>query len=160
LVNDSSRGGPPAECPAEPDDGDPGHAAAWAVRHTLRVDATRAADVRRSVAEAARVIGMDESVADRFVVAVNEIVINAVRHGGGIADVTVSGDDHRLLVTIVDYGPGLDLDRPITLPPAEQTHGRGLWLAQKLCDDVAIDSSATGTRIRLSAAIDTLKPAD
>ena len=151
-MNDSSKGGPPAECPLEPDDDDTGHAAAGAVRHSLRVDAARAADVRRSVAEAARVIGLDQSVAERFVVAVNEIVINAVRHGGGIADVTVSGDDHRLLVTIVDYGPGLNLDRPFALPPAEQTHGRGLWLAKQLCDDLAIDSSATGTRVRLSAA--------
>jgi serine/threonine-protein kinase RsbW len=153
LVNDSSMGGPPVESPAEPNDGDTGHAAAGAVRHSLRVDAARAADVRRSVAEAARVVGLDRSVTERFVVAVNEIVINAVRHGGGIADVTVSGDDHRLLVTIVDYGPGLNPDRPIALPPTEQTHGRGLWLAKHLCDDIAIDSSAAGTRVRLSAAV-------
>lgn len=150
-MNDSRGGGPSAECPTEPDDGDAGHPAAGAVRHTLRVDATRASDVRRSVTEAARAIGLDRSATDRFVVAVNEIVINAVRHGGGIADVTVAGDDHRLLVTIVDYGPGLDLDRPITLPPAEQPHGRGLWMARQLCDDLEIDSSAAGTRVRLAA---------
>jgi serine/threonine-protein kinase RsbW len=160
LVNDSSKGSPPAGGPAGPDDVGAGQSPADVVRHTLRIDVTRAAHVRRSVIEAARAVGLDQSVADRFVVAVNEIVINAVRHGGGIADVTVAGDDHRLVVTIVDYGSGLDPDRPLALPPAEQTHGRGLWLAHHLCDDLVIDSSTAGTRVRLSATADPPKPSD
>ncbi len=159
-MNDISKAGPPAGSPAGPGDVRAGRCPVDAVRHSLRVDATRAAQVRRSVSEAARAVGLDQSAIDRFVVAVNEIVINAVRHGGGIADVTVSGDDHRLVVTIVDYGPGLGLSRPLALPPAEQTHGRGLWLAHQLCDDVVIDSSAAGTRVRLSASADAPNSSD
>ena len=41
---------------------------------------------------------------------------------------------------------------PEQLPPPDQTHGRGLWLATRMCDDLAIDSSPEGTRITLRAA--------
>jgi anti-sigma regulatory factor (Ser/Thr protein kinase) len=117
----------------------------------MRVDGRGAADVRQVVAAAAEAVGIDRLAADRFVIAVNEVVINAIRHGGGIADVTITGDDGRLLVTVVDSGPGLSIGVPAELPPPEQTHGRGLWLTHHLCDDVTIDSSPAGTRVRLAA---------
>jgi len=117
----------------------------------MRVDGSGVAKVRHVVAAAADAIGIDRVDADRFVVAVNEIVINAVRHGGGIADVTITGDGGRLFVTVVDFGPGLSIGVPTELPPPEQTHGRGLWLTHHLCDDVTIDSSPGGTRVRLVA---------
>jgi anti-sigma regulatory factor (Ser/Thr protein kinase) len=131
LVNDSDRG---------------------ALLSTKRVDGSGVAEVRHVVAAAAEAIGLDRAAADRFVVAVNEVVINAIRHGGGIADVTIAGDGMRLSVTVVDFGPGLTVRVPTELPPPEQTHGRGLWLTHHLCDDVTIDSSPTGTRVRLAAA--------
>jgi anti-sigma regulatory factor (Ser/Thr protein kinase) len=118
----------------------------------MRVDGRGAAGVRHVVAAAAEALGLDKIAADRVVVAVNEVVINAVRHGGGIADVTITGDDGRLLVTVVDFGPGLSVGVPAELPPPEQTHGRGLWLTHHLCDDVTIDSSSAGTVVRLVLA--------
>jgi anti-sigma regulatory factor (Ser/Thr protein kinase) len=132
LVNDSDRG---------------------TLLSTMRVDGSGAAEVRHVVAAAAETIGLDRVAADRFVVAVNEVVINAIRHGGGIADVTINGDDGRLLVTVVDFGPGLSADVPTELPSPDQTNGRGLWLTHHLCDDVTIDSSPAGTRVRLAATV-------
>jgi anti-sigma regulatory factor (Ser/Thr protein kinase) len=128
LVNDSDRGAPLS---------------------TMQVDGRGAAEVRHVVAAAAEAIGLDRGAAERFVVAVNEVVINAIRHGGGIADVTITGDGVRLFVTVVDFGPGLSAGATAELPPPEQTHGRGLWLTHHLCDDVTIDSSPAGTRVRL-----------
>lgn len=118
----------------------------------MSVDGSGVAEVRHVVAAAAEAIGLDRADVDRFVIAVNEVVINAIRHGGGIADVTITGDGVRLFVTVVDFGPGLSVAVPAELPSPEQTHGRGLWLTHNLCADVTIDSSPAGTRVQLVAA--------
>ena len=107
-------------------------------------------DMRRRVRDAARDAGLDPDDADRFTVAVNEVVINALQHGGGVAEVAIRHDS-GILVTVADRGPGLVLDQPVHLPPPDQEHGRGLWLVYRLCDDVSIDRGPDGTRILLRA---------
>lgn len=106
--------------------------------------------MRRRVRDAARHAGLDADHADRFTVAVNEVVINALQHGGGVAEVAIR-QDSGVLVTVADRGPGLVVDGPVDLPPADQEHGRGLWLVHRLCDDVTIDNGPDGTRVRLRA---------
>jgi anti-sigma regulatory factor (Ser/Thr protein kinase) len=117
---------------------------------TWRVTVPEVGDIRRRVRAAARDAGLDPDHVDRFTVAVNEVVINALQHGGGVAVVAIE-HDAGVLVTVADRGPGLVLDRPVHLPPADQEHGRGLWLVHRLCDDVTIDRGPGGTRVRLRA---------
>ena len=85
-----------------------------------------------------------------FLVAVNEIVANAVVHGGGSGRLRLwrQGDD--LLCEVTDNGPGFDHDRirgprPGPLAPG----GRGLWLAEMLVDALSISDRSTGTTVRL-----------
>jgi serine/threonine-protein kinase RsbW len=120
--------------------------------HTVSVTAPDVAAVRRQVQEAARLAGLNQDEADRFTLAVNEITINAIQHGGGSADITISRENHRVVVEVQDHGAGLTVDVPTAPPPPDQTHGRGLWLAHQLCADVSLYSSNRGTRIRLTAS--------
>lgn len=119
-----------------------------------RVTAPEIAGLRRHVNDAARRIGLDPDRADRYTFAVNEIVINAIQHGGGTAEVViVAGDDAgSVTVTVVDHGSGWSSDVPHDLPPPDRTHGRGLWLATRMCDDLTITTSPTGTKITLRVA--------
>jgi anti-sigma regulatory factor (Ser/Thr protein kinase) len=122
------------------------------VPRTVRVTAAELRQVRHWVAQAAHRVGLAAERSDRFVLAVNEVVINAIQHGGGAAEVTVTTDERRIVVTVLDHGNGLDRPGRPDLPSPDQTHGRGLWLAHQLCDDVTIHSTAAGTRVSLTAA--------
>jgi hypothetical protein len=42
---------------------------------------------------------------------------------------------------------------PAELPPPDAVHGRGLWLAHRLCRDITIRTSANGTLVRLREPI-------
>ena len=117
---------------------------------TWRVTAPEVGDVRRRVRAAALDAGLASDDTDRFIIAVNEVVINALQHGGGAVEVAV-GLDSGVVVTVTDGGPGFVPDGPFHLPPPDQEHGRGLWLVHRLCDDVTIDRGPNGTRIRLRA---------
>jgi serine/threonine-protein kinase RsbW len=117
---------------------------------SFRVTAPDVGDMRRRVRAAARDAGLDSDDADRFTVAVNEAVINALQHGGGVAEVAIRSDS-GVLVTVADRGPGFAFEQPTPLPPPDQEHGRGLWLVHALCDDVTIDGGPYGTRVRLRA---------
>lgn len=46
-----------------------------------------------------------------------------------------------------DSTAGLSID----LPPPDEIHGRGLWLARRLCDEVSFHRTDVGTLVRLSA---------
>jgi anti-sigma regulatory factor (Ser/Thr protein kinase) len=117
---------------------------------TWHVRAPDVGEVRRRVSAAARDAGLRPDHADRFTLAVNEVVINALQHGGGVAEVAIR-QDSGVVVTVADRGPGLLLDDPIRLPSPDQEHGRGLWLIHRLCEDVTIDRGPGGTRVRLRA---------
>lgn len=115
------------------------------------VTAPGIAGVRRSVIDAARDAGLPTHQAQQFGIAVNEVVINAIQHGGGTADVTITVETRRLIVEVRDHGIGLTDTQlaAAALPPTSQTHGRGLWLAKQLSDEVAIQRDNGGTHIRL-----------
>jgi serine/threonine-protein kinase RsbW len=113
------------------------------------VTAEQAARVRRQVTRAAERAGATSDATATFAVAVNEVVINAVLHGGGTADVTIAAGPGGVLVEVRDHGPGLPPQRHGQLPPADQPGGRGLWLVEHLCPDAVFDSGPAGTTVRL-----------
>lgn len=114
--------------------------------------------MRRLVTGAAGRAGLSPDGAHQFTLAVNEIVINAIRYAGGLASVAVAATaptgerSGQITVTVVDNGPGFDNEVTADPPPVEQVHGRGLWLAHRMCDDIEIDSSPRGTVVRLRAS--------
>jgi len=96
-------------------------------------------------------VGLPGDRIDRFAVALSEIATNAILHGSGSATVTITSSDTALIVEVRDRGTGLRTDSRPALPHPTQIGGRGLWLAEHLCDNVDFDSSSGGgTTIRMS----------
>jgi serine/threonine-protein kinase RsbW len=117
----------------------------------LAVDLAHIATVRHAVREFAAGNGLPERPRSDFVLAVNELVTNAVQHGGGRGGVRLWRTAGALWCEVSDQGPGIPpnrLDRR-WLPPATASGGRGLWLVGRLCDDVAISTSDRGTTVRV-----------
>jgi anti-sigma regulatory factor (Ser/Thr protein kinase) len=105
--------------------------------------------VRLFVAEHALRFGVAVSRLDDLVVAVNEVVTNAIRHGAGYGEMRVWATERWAVCDIFD--PGTANDRFLgflrTLTPSD--HGHGLWIARQLCDVVEIRTEQPGTVVRL-----------
>lgn len=112
--------------------------------------------LRHDVARLAEHHGLTGLTGYRFVVAVNEITTNAVRHGGGGGHIRVWRTGGQLYCQVSDRGPGLPggLAGHTTRPPADATSGRGLWLAQRGCHLTA-SSDRHGTTVTLVCAAGT-----
>ncbi|MER7367968.1 ATP-binding protein [Nonomuraea wenchangensis] len=107
-------------------------------RHTL-------VRLRHEVERACRGWGLTGLTLYRFVVAVNEITTNAVRHGGGHGRLSLWQQGPRLFCRVDDQGPG-GADDP-RLPPPDHPRGRGLWLARNNVERFTLRSDAQGTSI-------------
>jgi anti-sigma regulatory factor (Ser/Thr protein kinase) len=84
------------------------------------------------------------------VIAASELAANSVAHGGGT--LRTWQDDGRLLVEFEDGGA---IAKPLAgrlRPEPTQEGGRGLWLANQLCDLVQIRSRPGRTTVRLRAS--------
>ena len=113
------------------------------------------AQVRRRVESAAELAGLSARSRADLVLAANELAANSVVHGGGCGTLRVWREGERLVVEVEDRG--LIVEQPLVgrvRPEPTQVGGRGLWLANQLCDLVQIRSGANGTTVRLHAAVD------
>ena len=92
-------------------------------------------------------------------VAVNELLTNAVRHGGGGGRLTLLRLDDQVVCEVSDHGPGLPapLDGPVR-PAADQPGGWGLWLAEELTDTFELVTGAGGTTVRVSSRTSLREP--
>ena len=93
-------------------------------------------------------------------VAVNELLTNAVRHGGGTGRVAVWRSDGSVVCEVSDAGGGLtDLaaERP-ERPSADQPGGWGLWLAEELTDSFRLITGVEGTTVQVSSRISLSHP--
>ena len=80
---------------------------------------------------------------------VSEVASNSVRHGGGSGLLRVWCERAALFCEVHDQGK---IDHPLAgrvIPADGQPYGRGLWIANQLCDLVQIRSSAAGTVVRM-----------
>jgi anti-sigma regulatory factor (Ser/Thr protein kinase) len=91
-----------------------------------------------------------EGDVDALLMAVQEALVNADRHGGGLRDVCLRWD-RELVVEVADYGAAFDWQPYVTEPPdllAER--GRGLWLIGQVATDLEVVEEAAGSRVRLT----------
>jgi len=105
--------------------------------------------VRGRVTSAAERAGMDRRGVADFVTAVSELAANSVMHGGGRGTLRIWHENDCLLAEVTDRGR---IEEPLVgrvRPDVSQEGGRGLWLANQLCDLVQIRSGADGTAVRL-----------
>jgi anti-sigma regulatory factor (Ser/Thr protein kinase) len=132
------------------------------VNLTLPPTSSSLPDLRRSVAQT---LGdLNQEVVDDVLLALDEAVSNAIRHGsrgGEQVLVTVESDDEWVEMTVRDGGPTPRLPRlPTEPPPVLQTGGRGLWLILQLVDEVRVQRIEDGTRLtmrrRVSSNVDSM----
>jgi anti-sigma regulatory factor (Ser/Thr protein kinase) len=136
------------------------------VNLTLAPTSSSLPGLRRSVA--GTLDDLDESVVADVLLALDEAVSNAVRHGsraGQPVVVTVESDGEWVEMTVRDGGPTPRLPRlPAEPPPVLQTGGRGLWLILQLVDEVRVQRIEDGTRLtmrrRVGSSLDSLAGAD
>jgi anti-sigma regulatory factor (Ser/Thr protein kinase) len=110
---------------------------------------TDLAEVRSRVAVAAEEAGMDPRGVADLVTATSELAANSVMHGGGTGTLRIWCEGDVLLAEVEDRGR---IEEPLVgrlQPGVSQEGGRGLWLANRLCDLVQIRSSEAGTTVRL-----------
>jgi anti-sigma regulatory factor (Ser/Thr protein kinase) len=115
---------------------------------SLHFDHLNLHDVRSFVARCATAAGVVDALND-ITLSAHEVAANSVRHGGGAGVIRCWDDAHAFVCEVRDAG---FIASPLVgreFPPREGTTGRGLWLANAVCDLVQIRSSDRGTVVRL-----------
>jgi anti-sigma regulatory factor (Ser/Thr protein kinase) len=120
-----------------------------AVRHSFQ--GLEIAGVRRCVRDACRAENMTPARADDLMLAAHELATNSVVHGGGRGELAIWREPGALVVEISDSGR---IDDPLVgrgLLDLQSENGRGIWMANQLCELVQVRSGARGTQVRLWA---------
>jgi serine/threonine-protein kinase RsbW len=121
------------------------------VKLTLPPTSSCLPDLRRSVALTLE--DVDSAVLADVLLALDEAVSNAIRHGSRAGEpvlVSVESDGEWVEMTVRDGGPTPRLPRlPAEPPPVLQTGGRGLWLILQLVDEVRLQRIEDGTRLTM-----------
>ncbi|MEV7288337.1 ATP-binding protein [Streptomyces sp. NPDC093252] len=95
-------------------------------------DMSAVAEMRAAVKAFLRRSGLVGPVLDDVVLALSELVTNAIEHGDGPVDLLVRAAEGRLLISVVDSDPA-----PAVLKEAgpDDVSGRGIALVNALADD-------------------------
>jgi anti-sigma regulatory factor (Ser/Thr protein kinase) len=107
------------------------------------------ADVRRRVSRFGAESGLNPDRTTDLVLAAAEVATNSVRHGGGRGVLRMWRQGDAVVCEFTDRGHITDPLAGRRVPPLSTEGGRGLWLANQLCDLVQIRSAASGTAVRL-----------
>jgi serine/threonine-protein kinase RsbW len=132
------------------------------VNLTLPPSSSYLPNLRRSVARTLE--DVNEQVLADVLLALDEAVSNAIRHGSRAGEpvlVSVESDGEWVEMTVRDGGPTPRLPRlPAEPPPVLQTGGRGLWLILQLVDEVRLQRIEGGTRLtmrrRVTSTVDSM----
>lgn len=120
----------------------------------VRPDTLR--EVRHRVRAGARRAGLADPALYHFVMAVNELLTNALRHGGGSGRVHLWTVDGVLCCAVTDAGAGMAPERavPASRPPVGTVGGWGLWLARQVCHGMQVRTGPDGSRVVLTYRLD------
>lgn len=119
----------------------------------LRFTITRTADlatVRKRVHAHAAAAGLSVDVTEGLTLAVHELAVDALLYGGGCGTLLLGRERTALVCEVNDRD---HLSVPFIgqrQPDCEPTRGRGLWLANQLCDLVQVRSGSWGTAARIT----------
>ncbi|MCW3817980.1 ATP-binding protein [Micromonospora sp. DR5-3] len=130
----------------------PPASSAAAVLLAATISAERVPALRHAVTDAAAAAGLAGEELEDFVLAVHELVTNAVRHGGGSGQLLLCHKAHQLICQVTDHGPGMAAQVPRLPDPGQPGH-RGLWLAQHLTAGLTLDNSPDGLTATVAAPI-------
>lgn len=108
------------------------------------------AGVRDFTASRARRTNLPLRRVDDLVIAVGELAANTLRHTSGPGTLTLWTTGSEVICQVDDTGQITDpLAGRVQRDAAAAGGGRGLWVAQQVCELVEIRTSAEGTTIRL-----------
>ena len=105
--------------------------------------------LREAVAVHAGAAGLDDWRANDIVLAVNEVVTNTLRHAGGRGSLRIWCDARAFICEIRDRGVIGDPLVGRHRPSPRQDGGRGLWIANQVCDLVQIRTGPEGSAVRM-----------
>jgi anti-sigma regulatory factor (Ser/Thr protein kinase) len=105
--------------------------------------------LRQVVRRLGETSGLSDADTDDLVLAAHELASNSVLHGGGGGTLRGWRTPHSLVVELSDSGVIEDPLAGREWCSAFDESGRGLWIANQLCDLVQLRSSGQGTVVRL-----------
>lgn len=113
-----------------------------------------AAQMRRALREYLSERALDAGVVYDVVLAADEAFINAVSHAEAADDVirvTACVSDGEAAVEVRDGGGGFKLRSPgpRPFPDVRRASGRGVFLIERLMDEVSVRSGQRGTTVRI-----------
>jgi anti-sigma regulatory factor (Ser/Thr protein kinase) len=117
------------------------------VQRTIAPDTLRG--LRELVVYAARVSGVDEDRCSDLGLALHELSVNSIVHGGGTGLLRLWREPGDLVCEVSDGG---HIGDPLAgrIPPAkDDIEGRGLWMVNQLSDLVQLRSGSAGTTVRV-----------
>ncbi|WP_434741565.1 ATP-binding protein [Micromonospora sp. SH-82] len=127
---------------------------------SLAFDTSTVTTLRHEVTRLALAAGLHDDRLDDFVIAVNELVINAVAHGGGRGHLHLDRVGANLICRVTDQGGPAHLTPPDQVPTPTAVGGRGLWLADHLADSATFASHPGGLTATITMATAGPWPAD
>ena len=104
---------------------------------------------RQAVRARASSFGLGEPSVEDFALAVHEVMANSLAYGGGRGEISIWAESDRLICEVYDHG---QFNEPLAgrrRPTVNDERGRGLWIANQLCDLVQIRSVPDGSVVRL-----------
>jgi anti-sigma regulatory factor (Ser/Thr protein kinase) len=106
-------------------------------------------DARALVGVYAQRAGLTQARAGALVLAVHEVAANSIAHGGGQGTLGVWHDPSGVVCEVRDRGGVMDPLAGRKRPGLNNEGGRGLWIANQLCELVQLRSFGTETVVRL-----------
>jgi anti-sigma regulatory factor (Ser/Thr protein kinase) len=86
--------------------------------------------------------------ADHAVLAVHEVAVNSIVHGGGHGVLRIDETSDSLVFTVED-DDGTGSVPQLSTPDGTATSGRGLWIAERLSDRLTIEARPARTRVQV-----------
>ena len=103
---------------------------------------------RETLARDLSAMHVPEAKVIEMLLAVTEVIANAIQHGGGVRQVRAGNVHGRFALEVIDNGPGFDDPTAGYLAPREG-RGSGLWVARQLTWEIEFLRTAEGFTARI-----------